>query len=125
MNEDKKYIYTTPDNGITMYRNESGGNDTKQRIGNVSYKPIGNKKTALVMGAGGFIGSHMVKRLKSEGYWVRGVDLKEPEFTETSADDFIVGDLTYLDIVEWVLDLEENWKDKTPFKYFFATYNFS
>ena len=51
------------------------------------------QKTALVLGAGGFIGSHMVKRLKTEGYWVRGVDLKEPEFSETAADEFIVGDL--------------------------------
>ena len=51
------------------------------------------KKTALVLGAGGFIGSHMVKRLKSEGYWVRGVDLKYPEFSETAADEFITGDL--------------------------------
>ena len=51
------------------------------------------KKTALVLGAGGFIGSHMVKRLKSEGYWVRGVDLKLPEFSETAADEFITGDL--------------------------------
>ena len=40
-------------------------------------------KTALVLGAGGFIGSHMVKRLKKEGYWVRGVDLKYPEFSNT------------------------------------------
>ncbi len=50
-------------------------------------------KTALVCGAGGFIGAHMVKRLKSEGFWVRGVDLKFPEFAETEADDFAVGDL--------------------------------
>jgi len=50
-------------------------------------------KTALVCGAGGFIGSHMVKRLKEEGFWVRGVDLKYPEFAETEADDFLVGDL--------------------------------
>lgn len=50
-------------------------------------------KTALVCGAGGFIGSHLVKRLKSEGYWVRGVDLKEPEFAKTEADDFMVKDL--------------------------------
>ena len=39
-----------------------------------------SKKTALVLGAGGFIGSHMVKRLRKEGYWVRGVDLKYPEY---------------------------------------------
>ncbi len=50
-------------------------------------------KSALVCGAGGFIGSHMVKRLKSEGFWVRGVDLKFSEFSETEADDFIMGDL--------------------------------
>ena len=50
-------------------------------------------KTALVLGAGGFIGSHMVKRLKLEGYWVRGVDLKNPDFSDTQADEFIVGDL--------------------------------
>ena len=51
------------------------------------------KKTALVLGAGGFIGSHMVKRLRSEGYWVRGVDLKRPEFSETEANEFVQGDL--------------------------------
>ena len=51
------------------------------------------KKTALVLGAGGFIGSHMVKRLRAEGYWVRGVDLKYPEFTSTQAHEFIQGDL--------------------------------
>ncbi|MCO6187969.1 NAD-dependent epimerase/dehydratase family protein [Rhizobium sp. L1K21] len=50
-------------------------------------------KTALVCGAGGFIGSHLVKRLKREGFWVRGVDLKFPEFAETEADDFVVADL--------------------------------
>jgi len=50
-------------------------------------------KTALVCGAGGFIGSHIVKRLKNEGFWVRGVDLKFPEFAETAADDFVIGDL--------------------------------
>ena len=46
-------------------------------------------KKALVLGAGGFIGSHMVKRLKKDGYWVRGVDLKYPEFANTEADEFI------------------------------------
>ena len=50
-------------------------------------------KKALVCGAGGFIGSHLVKRLKSEGFWVRGVDLKYPEFSATEADDFLIGDL--------------------------------
>ena len=47
----------------------------------------------LVLGAGGFIGSHMVKNLKREGHWVRGVDLKHPEFNKTEADDFIIYDL--------------------------------
>ena len=50
-------------------------------------------KTALVLGAGGFIGNHMVKRLKKDGYWVRGVDIKYPEFDKTLADHFVVRDL--------------------------------
>lgn len=50
-------------------------------------------KKALVCGAGGFIGGHLVKRLKSEGLWVRGIDLKHHEYCETEADDFAVGDL--------------------------------
>src|SRR3989344_5095712 len=50
-------------------------------------------KKALVCGAGGFIGSHLVRRLKDEGYWVRGVDLKKPEFSDTKADEFLVIDL--------------------------------
>ena len=52
-------------------------------------------KTALVLGAGGFIGSHMVNRLKSEGYWVRGVDLKHPDFSNTQADEFIERESVY------------------------------
>lgn len=51
------------------------------------------QKTACVLGAGGFIGSHMVKRLKAEGYWVRGVDLKLPEFDASPADEFFIMDL--------------------------------
>ena len=50
-------------------------------------------KTAVVCGAGGFIGSHLVKRLKREGYWVRGVDIKVPEFAPSAADEFQVLDL--------------------------------
>ncbi len=50
-------------------------------------------KQAIVCGAGGFIGSHMVKRLKQEGFWVRGIDLKFPEFCPTHADDFMAADL--------------------------------
>ena len=57
--------------------------------------PLGGKmsKKALVCGAGGFIGSHLVKKLKSEGFWVLGADLKFPEFSDTEADDFLIGDL--------------------------------
>lgn len=61
-------------------------------------------KKALVCGAGGFIGGHMVKRLKSEGYWVRGVDIKRHEFCEPPADDFVVGDLRDPRIVADVID---------------------
>jgi GDP-D-mannose 3',5'-epimerase len=50
-------------------------------------------KTALICGAGGFIGSHLVKSLKKQGFWVRGVDLKFPSFSETEADDFVMADL--------------------------------
>ena len=50
-------------------------------------------KTVLVCGAGGFIGNHMVNRLKSEGYWVRAVDIKFPEFNTSTADEFIIQDL--------------------------------
>ena len=62
------------------------------------------QKQALVCGAGGFIGSHMAKRLKAEGYWVRGVDLKHPDFCLSAADDFVVGDLRLAPTWEQVLD---------------------
>jgi GDP-D-mannose 3', 5'-epimerase len=61
-------------------------------------------KTALVCGAGGFIGGHLVKRLKAEGFWVRGVDLKLHEHAETAADDFVVGDLRDQSFVRSVID---------------------
>jgi len=54
---------------------------------------MSNNKTALVCGAGGFIGGHLVNRLKEEGYWVRGIDIKENEFGNNNADDFVLGDL--------------------------------
>ena len=50
-------------------------------------------KCALIWGAGGFIGGRLVKRLKNDGFWIRRVDLKFHEFSETQADDFVVGDL--------------------------------
>ena len=61
-------------------------------------------KRALVCGAGGFIGSHLVKRLKKEGFWVRGVDLKYPEFAPTAADDFVIGDLRDPAVCRYVMD---------------------
>ncbi len=61
-------------------------------------------QTALVCGAGGFIGSHLVRRLKREGLWVRGVDLKFPEFGNTEADEFVIGDLRRQDVCQSVID---------------------
>ena len=63
-------------------------------------------KTALVLGAGGFIGSHMVKRLREEGYWVRGVDLKQPEFSSTRANEFVIGDLRDISFVKRVIEFK-------------------
>ena len=76
-------------------------------------------KTALVLGAGGFIGSHMVKHLVSEGYWVRGVDLKSPDFSETAAHEFIHGDLRNVDFVTRVLEYKgpyRNFYNEIPYK---------
>jgi nucleoside-diphosphate-sugar epimerase len=61
-------------------------------------------KTALVCGAGGFIGQHLVNRLKEEGFWVRGGDLKFPEFSQTRADDFVIGDLRDQIVCRQVVD---------------------
>jgi nucleoside-diphosphate-sugar epimerase len=95
-----------------MFRRESESVANKERMGNTSYNPINNKKIALVLGAGGFIGSHMVKRLKKEGFWVRGVDLKYPEFAATEADDFIIGDLRDPTFVHHIMTLTTEWKAK-------------
>ncbi|HLD25116.1 MAG TPA: NAD-dependent epimerase/dehydratase family protein [Patescibacteria group bacterium] len=62
------------------------------------------KKTALVCGGGGFIGSHLVKRLKKEGYWVRGVDLKKPEYSPSVAHEFVVGDLRDVSFCRTIFD---------------------
>ena len=75
-------------------------------------------KTALVLGAGGFIGNHLVKRLKSEGYWVRGVDLKYPEYETSEADDFLRYDLRDQRHVEAVVRLEGNNGFPLPCEYF-------
>jgi GDP-D-mannose 3',5'-epimerase len=61
-------------------------------------------KTALVCGAGGFIGGHLVKRLKDEGFWVRGVDIKHHEYSDLPADDFAVGDLRDQAFVRDIVD---------------------
>ena len=77
-------------------------------------------KTALVLGAGGFIGSHMVKRLKRDGYWVRGVDLKYPEFSNTEADEFVTGDLRDVDFVRRILKYkgeQGNFYNEVPYQY--------
>ena len=79
----------------------------------------GNMKTALVLGAGGFIGSHMVKRLRDDGYWVRGVDLKAPEFSKTKANEFVYGDLRDVDFVRRVLHYkgeQGNFYNEIPYK---------
>ena len=60
-------------------------------------------RTALVLGAGGFIGSHLVRKLKSEGFFVRGVDLKLPEFSPSAADEFVIGDLRDPKVVSRVM----------------------
>lgn len=65
-------------------------------------------KTALVFGAGGFIGNHLVSRLKREGYWVRGVDLKKPEFGDTEADEFVIADLRDPKKVQTVMQLDQS-----------------
>ena len=78
------------------------------------------KKTALVLGAGGFIGSHMVKRLRSEGYWVRGVDLKHTEFSKSEANEFVTGDLRDVDFVRRVIRFKGdrgNFYESVPDRY--------
>ncbi|MFA6340940.1 MAG: NAD-dependent epimerase/dehydratase family protein [Candidatus Paceibacterota bacterium] len=62
------------------------------------------QKKALVCGAGGFIGGHLVKKLKKDGFWVRGVDIREHEHSKSAADEFIKGDLRDLKVCESVLD---------------------
>lgn len=64
------------------------------------------KKTAIVCGAGGFIGGHLVTRLKNEGYWVKGVDIKEHEYGNKDADVFILGDLRDPRVCEQLFDRE-------------------
>jgi nucleoside-diphosphate-sugar epimerase len=89
-------IYESPDKGKTIYKREFG------EVARTLVKR--ESKTALVLGAGGFIGSHMVCRLKDEGYWVHGVDLKYPQFSVSPADVFTLGDLRSQKFVASVFD---------------------
>ena len=73
-----------------------------------SLKGIDEQKTALVCGAGGFIGYYMVKRYKQEGYWVRGVDIKYPEFGKSDADEFLIADLRVAEQVKEALALPQD-----------------
>ena len=78
------------------------------------------KKTALVLGAGGFIGSHMVKKLREEGYWVRGVDQKYPEFSSTQAHEFVQGDLRDVRFVRECIQFKGypgNFNANVPYQY--------
>ena len=77
-------------------------------------------RKALVLGAGGFIGSHMVKRLRKEGYWVRGIDLKYPEYSESEANEFIQGDLRDVGFVRKCLEYKGTggkFYEEIPYKY--------
>lgn len=76
----------------------------------LSAQEIPRRKTALVCGAGGFIGYHLVQRCKDEGYWVRGVDIKNPEFSPINADEFFLADLRIPEEAERAVTL-----DGTPF----------
>jgi GDP-D-mannose 3',5'-epimerase len=69
-------------------------------------------KTALVCGAGGFIGGHLIQRLKREGYWVRGVDIKEHEFAPTQADEFLLLDLREAENCQQALTLNDGTFDE-------------
>lgn len=93
------YLSRTQDRRITLVDNQEIIDMVKQRYGNYfDYKIKVEKprvKTAVVFGAGGFIGSHLVRRLKREGFYVIGADLKYPEFSETVADKFYITNLCY------------------------------
>jgi GDP-D-mannose 3', 5'-epimerase len=80
-------------------------------------------KKVLVLGAGGFIGSHLVKKLKEQGCWVRGVDLKYPEYETSVADDFVIRDLRDPRNVESVIRLDSYNNHPLPYK--FDLYPFS
>ena len=77
------------------------------------------EKKALVLGAGGFIGNRMVTKLKEKGYWVRGADLKMPEFSKSKADEFVIENLTDITRVKKVLEFkgwQGNYYNEIPYK---------
>jgi len=65
---------------------------------------MSKNKTTLVLGGGGFIGNHLIKRLKQEGFWIRGVDLKYPQYSKTAAHEFIIADLRDPNKVKQIID---------------------
>ena len=79
-------------------------------------------KKILVLGAGGFIGSHLVKKLKENGCWVRGVDLKRPDYWESYADEFVIGDLREQRFVESIFKLESRGGYPIPYDLYVQPY---
>lgn len=88
-----------------LSRKETVNTTIKQNL-NIKNKNMNTSKTAIVCGAGGFIGGHLVNKLKEEGYWVRGIDVKENEYGNNNADEFILGDLRDPVICEKLFDRE-------------------
>lgn len=86
-----------------MTSKNDGAHD--RRSAGAQRAPSSGQRTALVLGAGGFIGGHLVRRLRDEGFWVRGVDLKWPEFAPTAAHDFRIGDLRDPKLCQEVFDV--------------------
>src|SRR3972149_1253125 len=76
-----------------MATSPRGRAELTRRLGAPIFARMVHVKRALVCGAGGFIGSHLVRRLRADGYWVRGADLTQPAFAPPSADDFLLLDL--------------------------------
>ena len=81
-------------------------------------------KRALVCGAGGFVAAHLVKKLKGEGYWVRGVDIKEHEFAPTAADDFLLLDLRVEENCQRALSVDDGPFDEVLRPDFFLCFTY-
>ena len=78
---------------------------TNAHAQNKSSQPVRKMKKVLVLGAGGFIGNHLVRRLKREGYYVKGVDISKPQFSDSHADEFEIGDLRDRNFCDQVFDI--------------------